>query len=390
MPKRLSDFRAASKVEIEKAGEASKGFIGAAIFPGSPGGIHRTFVFKIMHEAFGTSNYCPGEKSNWCWVIYTDAGLLTVYDYKGGWSVGRLYSDISKGLETEAMFLRDALLEKAKKIVFSKKQIASEKIGAAIRNPYSMYRAVTGTIIKQADCLQEEVQKLRGEKDFSKLIESLNIEIFQNRLFLAAFMNTFLCLEGFINLIYRLFLRKRYQNDIYERKLKNEMLPIKILEMDVYCHSFLHSPFNIDDELFSAIQHFLSLRNSFLHANICETMESHLIKHGEYFLQVKGEGKGKRDYGLGFTPGDIGKNQVIRANRLVEKSVIKTIQALKPGIRAAFTIVHSYVWINYYWEKEDSIVFPLDEEDIRGSEESLILLEQSTEIDKEYYEIDEA
>lgn len=389
MPKKLAEFRLASEEEIQiEIKKATRGFIGEAIYPWSPGGIHRSIIYKIMDEAFGPYNLDPGEKSTWGWIVYTDGGLLTVYDYKGGWSVGRLYSDISKELETEATSLRDALIQEAKKIVFTKKQIAKEKIGGSIRNPYSMYRAVTATILKQADSLKEEIRTLRNGGDFSNFVESMNVEIFQSRLFIAAFMNTFLSLEGFVNLVYRIFLRKRYQNEIYERRLKNEMLPIKILEMDVYCHSFLHPPFSEEDELFSAVQYFLSLRNSFLHANICDPMESHLIKHGEYLLHVKSKAEGKTDYGLGYTPQDISKDQVIRANRLVEKFVIKTIQAMKPGTKDAFAIVHSYVWLDYYWDKEDSTAFPLDEDDIRGSEESLEFLEQSTKIDKEYFAID--
>ena len=124
----------------------------------------------------------------------------------------------------------------------------------------------------------------------------MNLGAVVSSFYRAAFMSNFLTLEGFVNLVYKLFLRKRYRKKIYEKRLRDEMLPIKILEMDTYCHSFEHSPFIGKDELLSAVQHFINIRNQILHANICDPMEAHLVKQDEYLLFTKREVKEK--YGI--------------------------------------------------------------------------------------------
>jgi len=80
---------------------------------------------------------------------------------------------------------------------------------------------------------------------------------------------------------------------------------------------------------------------------------------------------------------------IIRAKKLVEKFVIKTLQSLTDDIKIPFAIVHSYIWIDYFWDKPDSVKFFLEKEDYMGIEFIEDFLKQSTELDKEYYNIEE-
>ena len=387
MPKKLSDFRLASEEEINEASKLSNGLIGGAIFPWGPGGFHRTIIYKVMDETFGSPNYYPGEKSTWEWVIYTKAGLLTVYDYKGLWSIGYLYTKPSEELRAEATIFRDALFEEAKKVKISKKQIKKGKIGGAIRNPYSIYRRTTGDLMNQAYKVVEEIYKIRSEKDFLKSVNGINLGIVVGSLYRAAFMSNFLSLEGFINLIYKLFLRERYRKEIYEKRLRGEMLPIKILEIDTYCHSFENPPLTEKDELFSATQHFINIRNQFLHANICEPMESHYVKLDKHNVVVESEVKEK--YGITSDLNKLTNIHIIRAEKLVEKIVLKILQSLVEKIKLPFATIHSYIWINYIWNKKDSIIFLLDEEDFQAAEIVEVLLEEPTELNEEYYNVED-
>ena len=61
-------------------------------------------------------------------MIFTDTGLLTLYDHKGMWSIGRSYSKLTEELKAEAKLFRDALFAEAKKVKLSRKQIKKGNI----------------------------------------------------------------------------------------------------------------------------------------------------------------------------------------------------------------------------------------------------------------------
>lgn len=383
---KLSDFRLATEKEIETARKGSK-IIGGGIFPWSPEGYHHTLIFMVMDQTFNSPNGYPWEHSTWEWVLFTKHGLLTVYDYKGGWSIGYLYSNQTEDLINEATIFKDALLKEVKKVKISKKQIEKDKVGGTIINPYSLNKRTFNHLILQCLKLENELKELKKEKSIYKIADSMNLIYVITSLYRSAFMTSFLSLEGFLNVVYKLFLKERYRNNIYETRLRNELLPLKILEIDRYCHSFKTAPFTTEDELFKAIQHFIDIRNRFLHSNIYEQMESHLVKVGEYSVLIN-KVNTEEKYGLPTDFEKIDEIHIMRADKLVEKFVLRILQSLIAKIRLTFTIVHSYYYLPYYWHEKDSVHFPLAPDDYVGIEEIEKFLEKSTKLDKEYYNID--
>ena len=381
MPRKLSDFRLASQEEIE-----SLGYGGGGIFTGAPGGFHNTIIYKVMKETFDEPNSYNEDEDTWEWTIYTDVGFLTVYEHKGDWSIGYIGTNqkLSAEFLNEASALQDALLKEADKIHFSKKQIKEQKVGGAILNPYSLYRDTTKDLIRQTSLIIKEIENLQKEGGISKFRDSFVKSQFVSSLNRSAFMTTFLSLEGFINLVYTLFLKNRYRNDIYDKRLRNEMLPIKILEMDVYCHSFKSSPLEKNDELFGAIQHFINTRNLILHANISDAMEEHIIKEDTNLLVLKRKEE-KEKYGIASDILNLTPVNVIRANKLVQKLVVKVLQSLAKDVKIPFTMVYSNLWVEYRHDEPDSISFPLSEYGYVPLKEIKSILRESTELDEDYY-----
>jgi hypothetical protein len=157
--------------------------------------------------------------------------------------------------------------------------------------------------------------------------------------------------------------------------------------MDTYCHSFKVAPFTTKDELFKAIQYFIDIRNKFIHANIGDEMEQHLLQIGKYYVFTEEKKEGK--YGLPTDFENIDKIHVLRAKKLVTKFVIKTLQSFIDDIKFDFALVHAYIWINYFWEGPDKIKIVLEQDDNLGVEEIQEFLDSSTELDKDYYNIDD-
>ena len=353
---KLRDFTLATSEEIREAEFPpgfKGGFLGGGILIGSPGGVHSTIVYKVMKDTFGPFNAnWVGEKSTWKWVLKTEKGLLSVYDYKGGWSIGYVGNmpRPTEKLKEYAVILKDAIIEEANKIHISKKQIKEGKIGGSIFNPYALFSGTSTQLLDEAKGIISEIAGYQVAKEDPFNVRGLNRGVAVAALFRSSFIMNYLALEGFINVIYTIFLNKRYRNDIFERKLQNEMIITKLLEIDKYCDEFRRQVINSEEELFKVFQHLTNIRNDFLHANISKGMESHLVKIGEYELLTKENPEEK--YGIKSHPGELTNLDVIRFQRIVEKIVIKIINALDERIRWKFAIVHSYHRLPYYYSSK--------------------------------------
>lgn len=391
---KLKDFKLATLGEIAKAEEFPKGIFagstGAAILFGSPGGLHSTIIYKVMSDTFGPINVdYVGEKSTWMWVLKTDKGLLSVYDYKGSWSIGYVGSNpnLYKELREYAEILKEAILEEAKRVKISKKQIKESKIGGVITNPYALFSSTSDQLLEEARKVISEIKGYKTTPETKLKTKAWNRSITVAALFRAAFITSYLSIEGFINVVYTIFLDKRYKNEIFQRKLQNETIITKLLEIDKYCEEFNSPVISIKEELFKAFQHLTNIRNDFIHANITKDMESHLVRVGRY--QLLAEKKSSKKSGISTHPAKITNVDVIRMQRLVQKIVIKIINTLDKRIRWKFAIVHSYWHLPYYRNSKGLVDFPLTEEDYVSDEEIEGFLGLTPDLDDEYYDVGE-
>jgi hypothetical protein len=397
MPKKLKRYRLATESEIKEALKAPEGIseykIGEAIFSFAPGGVPKNIAFKIMVDTFGSPNGTAGKDSVWQWVIKSPAGLLTVYDFQASWSIGVLGIDveINSDLNNHASILRDWILEEASKTKFSKKLIEELKLGGNILNPYALYRRTTNHLLNQAESTATTERLLKGlelKGTLGNLIDTSRTYEIMSSYYRGAFITSLLSLEGFVNLIYLLFLKEKYRNKFYLSRLQNEFLPIKILDIDTYCSSFESTPVSLTDELFKAIQHLVNVRNSILHANISEAMESHLIRYKKHFVFT--EISDDEKFGISSNLKDISEKHIIRASKLVRKLVISVIRSMDIGTRYPFAIVHTQPWVAYFRIKDEDKTLIFVPEGISVNNEDVdTFLSESTALDKRYYDVSE-
>jgi hypothetical protein len=342
-----------------------------------------------MRDAFGEMNGLPGEKATWEWIIKTKQGLLAVYDYKWWWSIGYRGSGLAlkENLREDAEILRDAIKDNVARIQISPKQIKKEKIGGIILNPYSLFNGTASSLLEEAETLMEQIDSY--PKGLPEGIKAINRMANVRAMLYGAFLTNYLAVEGFVNIVYQLFSKKRYKNYLFVRKLQNESIPIKLLEMDKYCHDFKKTIISIEDELFKAFQYLTNIRNDFLHANIVKGMETHIIQQqDDYLLRIKEESQAK--YGISANPSKITNYDVIRAQRLVRKIIAKIIQGLSVRMQYVFAMVHGYRYLPYYYDSDGRVNFPIGPDDYVPDEviENEVLSE-SDHLDDEYYQIEE-
>lgn len=386
---KLDDFKLATLKEL--IGSRKKtGLGGAGILTGSPGGVHPTIVYKMMWDKYGACNTDQvGEHSTWEWVFKTDKGLLCVYDHKGGWSIGYRGNDrnLKNDLISEAKELAEAIKVGAQQIKFSKKQIQNSKIGGKITNPYIMFSNDSFALLDSASSIIKKIEKrLKSSSGADSFLFAYNEGVTIASLYRSAFISAFLSIEGFINLIYFFFLKDRYRNEIYERRLLNEMITTKLLEIDKYCEEVVAPVISPSDELFKAFQCLVNIRNDFMHANIVSGMEEHLIVYQDFNVVTKDDQK--KLYGINSNIAKITNIDVLRAQKIAHKLVVRILNSFSDRIKYIFGCVHMH-WSIFYLYKDGKVIFPLRPDDYVPDEEIEKILNASTELDEDYYSEDE-
>lgn len=385
----LKDYRIATDEEIKNAltiSETSRPVcIGGALSHPIPPAPHSSIVRKVLKSQFGPPNVGdPGEKSIWEWILWSPHGLLCIREHKGGWFVGfrAVDKEPSEELKGEANKLLESILKECRKIQIHQRTIRQAKVGGILINPYALYRLSAQDAYDQAVSLIKTTRSM--SKDLNSIAYALDKVRIAGSLYRSAYILTILSAEGFVNLLHKLFFRQRFSEDDRERHIANNQLPFKLLELDLYCHSFKSSPFPVRDELFKAIQHLINTRNSIAHANISDAMERHAIRLDNDIVLT--EPHVKRNFGLPENLNIINNADVIRAQKLVRKMIIRILNSLKPEVRNPFALVYENIYLSYEWPSVDNITFPLDESDYYALSHVDEILSESTSLDKNYYE----
>lgn len=134
---------------------------GHGILTQSPAGLAPLAVFRVLRERFGKPNdWRDPEKSIWGWALAGSNGVLTVYDWKGGWSIGFLREGgLSPELQEDAEALLADLTALAPKIRVSRDAI----VAGIITNPYRIFSDMAENLLEQIDDLDRETEaKLEG------------------------------------------------------------------------------------------------------------------------------------------------------------------------------------------------------------------------------------
>jgi hypothetical protein len=398
MPKSLREFRLATPDECdaaEKVAAQHNGRLGAAVgsFAVPPiqiASIDPTEVYMVMHQAFGPPNsrWFDPSKTRWEWIVYTPDGLLAIYDWKEGlWSIG--YRGVtttrpSDALITQADAIRAAIATAVSKITVTAKERRAGHIAGQVRNPYALFSNIADGLMEQA----EEYVRLilsydEGSEDWTQWHYA---QARVGQLFSSALVNVILSMEGFVNLVYMLFLRDRYRGlEIYERRLRNEMLPVKVLEMDMYCHSFDRSPLAGNKDLLDAISHLIEVRNLIIHANVSDAMHQRVIMKGGYPLRIRNRPSSK--FGIPIDVAHVTNKHVVQADMLVDKLIVSVIKAMSRKVRRDFATVHWLDWIYYEMPMQDTVRFDWKEEYTPSQYRIRKFFSQSTALDSEYYNV---
>lgn len=135
-------------------------------------------------------------------------------------------------------------------------------------------------VLELSDTIQPELIRLhtelisKGDWD-----DALAIHRRMVVLYTSAIVYFFMALEGFINLIYKLFLIPKFTDEKFKRPVWKADLDLRILHLPVYCRGFANADITSDSEVYKQCLSIRSFRNDLIHANI--TKECEIITTGE-------------------------------------------------------------------------------------------------------------
>jgi hypothetical protein len=329
----------------------------------------------------------PSDESTGGWVLWSPVGLLTAYDHLGSWwYIGFLAAnrEPSKALRAEAEKLLAEILAACSSHKIPQNRLRASKVGGILANPYAIYREMSRILYTQA--------KSVAAADIVRSSDSGPVEtLAASSLFASAYIASLLSAEGFVNLTHTILVHDRFRIDLYEQRWARELLPVKILELDLRCRSFAKAPFAASDELFKALQHIINARNSLLHANISSAMVREAVRTEGGALMLTTP-QVERKYGLASDINVCTNVDVIRAGRLIQKMITRIISSLEPSVMGPYIIQHGYLFLGYGWTEKGEVTFQMDDYDYAELAEGSTVrrfLAQSTELDDDYYRVDE-
>lgn len=91
--------------------------------------------------------------------------------------------------------------------------------------------------------------------------------------YLSAMTSFIIAFEGFINTLYKLFIRPHFKHRDYERATVHSPLDLRVLQLPLYCKGFKNAMFEPNDPVFKSLKEMTKWRNDIFHANLTKDNE---------------------------------------------------------------------------------------------------------------------
>lgn len=96
----------------------------------------------------------------------------------------------------------------------------------------------------------------------------------ESMLYVSAILFFLMALEGFVNLLYKFFLKPQFMHREYERSVWKTDFDLRMLHLPVYCKGFSNADITPDDMTYKHWLKIRPFRNNLIHANITEENEA--------------------------------------------------------------------------------------------------------------------
>lgn len=307
-------------------------------------------AYLILKRLFGPPNAVGDEdKTQWCYELKVPGAYIEAYDWKlDSWSIA-VYEEF--GLKRQEALLgskrpdsRDpdfgAKMAAAMKVG---DRTLAENIGESFIQCLMTHRSHTRGFIKKilakphANIIQNPYALYRTNA--RTMLDALNItpqqEYEQSSTYLSLFLLLFAAIEGFINLIYELYLRPELREERVRQRLLRENLDIKLRLAPLYCSCFSVVSLDHRNDIFRKFQRLIEVRNDFVHANLTKAMSMPLVECDDMSFLFN-EYSGDTGLEVPRNPDNLAREHINAVSATVDALVEFTLESMKPRPRRKF------------------------------------------------------
>lgn len=302
-------------------------------------------AYRVLKEQFGqpNSNMFDEMKTQWMYALQTNEANFEVYDWKVlSWSIGvYLKPSATRTAEQIANDFESALEQQAPKQNAAMRERLKNPDGLVIENPFFTYR-------ETADSIYELLEKLKKPEVTSEGQLSLEGWGKHYDLCRAAFILYLSSVEGFVNLIYELYLRKELREKrIYDR-LSREQIDLKLRLAPVYCECFKEGILDSENDAFKNFHSLVNLRNDFVHANFTKPMMNPVIYEDGFEFVVDVDSS--TSIGIPSNFREFESEHVELAKNITQALIDHVVEAMSPRYRREFEEILSEEHIKVEYE----------------------------------------
>jgi hypothetical protein len=288
----------------------------------------------------------------WVFLIKTEDAQIMVNDWKlESWSIhvydqhndlGRseeLIKELEKQI-THALAKHRSLLS----------DLLKRPAGHVIENPFALYYETAQGLIKIAEKLHTK------HVTPSSTVPGLGDWSTHYTICRAAVFNLIAAIEGFLNLMYEIYLKAELRDDRIVQRLAREQIDVKLRLAPIYCDCFTGKPIDHATEAFRNFNRLVNTRNDFIHANVTKSMKTPVVSYDDMTFVMSPEDL--RDNTIPSLMGDIEIEDAKKIKAIVDAIVAQVLSNMKPRDRKEFESVMFEQSINV--EYHDGVPVILD------------------------------
>jgi len=278
-------------------------------------------AYSVLKQAIGEPSNEFNDDEIWTWEVKAFDVYLYVYGtIDMEWKVSAYHSDKNLSEKVGNDFLM-FLKQQSNKVLAKLKSLSTKATGYIFQNPYALYFTSAKNLLEQGETLVDTQRPWTVQKKQSDFFRSAFF------LFVASF-------EGFLNLIYELYLKPDLRDERIYARLSREQVDIKLRLAPMYCLCFSVDTIDHKNDLFQKFQYIADLRNDFIHANLTKPMRTAIVTEDKHDFMYEFETEGK--YGLPRSIAALDVDNIKFVMETIQSMVDFVIEAMKPRQKHEF------------------------------------------------------
>jgi hypothetical protein len=245
-------------------------------------------IYSILKENFGASNsdFFDDDKTQWQWLFKYKDFYIEIYDWKLlSTSIG-IYHEGSDQIQSEKLgneinALLAKIAQQKKSVLKTKAKNCKHKL---LENPFVIYYSTADNLLSVAKTIDELI-KIHSEIS----IDTFDLWEKKSDLYRSAFLMLLSSFEGFLNILYELYLKTELRTDRLYERISREQVDIKLRIAPIYCDGFKTKTINHEDERFKNYLRLVNLRNDYVHANLIKSLERYIISEDKHTFIIENE-----------------------------------------------------------------------------------------------------